>query len=231
MQPPIVVPQADRFFGWSRFAYPFPKAVEYLGCAIRPVPTRPQLAWPYLTIELKGEGGSLRVASLQNLHNGFTMVSNLLLLKQAAGNDDDFFGKIRALSVEFTTETITLSYYWATREKDGEILHHGRRARAWLIDGPRAKLDIFGAIRWMKETNFAWISKDMKELEGKLSNANHGMIPPPSRSGWSTGVKRKNSWTISSRKSQNSVKNAVVRGGEPAQPSQDPVEGSGSGSR
>ena len=218
-QPPIVVPKADRAFGWSRFVFPFPKAIEYLGCAIRPVPTRPQLTWPYLTIELKGETGSLRVASLQSLHNGSTMVNNLLLLKQAAGNDDDFFGKIRALSVEFTTETITLSCYWATREKDGEILYHGRRARVWLIDDPRAKPGIFGAIRWMKEANFAWISKDMKELEGKLSNANHGMIPPPSRSGRGTGVKRKSSRTISRTTSQSSLRNAAVRGEESAQSS------------
>ena len=72
VQPTLAVPKADRVFGWSTSAFPYPKARKPLRCIVRPVPLRPQLSWPYFAIELKGKTGSLRIASLQNLHNGLS---------------------------------------------------------------------------------------------------------------------------------------------------------------
>ncbi len=205
-RPALSVPKADRAFGWSSFAFPFPKATQHLGCTIRPVPSRSQLCWPYLTIELKGETGSLRIASLQNLHNGAVMLNNLLSLKRAVGKEEEFFNQTHILSVEFTTETVTLSCYWASRHDDEGIKYHGRRVKSWLVDDPQTKASVFGAIVWMKERNFEWISRDMKELERRLENPNHGMLPPPSRSGRGSGQKRKNCQSLSRTGSRDSLR-------------------------
>jgi hypothetical protein len=245
LRPALAVPKADRTFGWSSFTFPYPKATRHLGCAIRPVPLRPQLSWPYLTVELKGETGSLRVASLQNLHNGAVMLNNLLLLKRAAGKaggEEEFLGKTHVLSIEFTTETITLSCYWASlaatatataegaaapaapaaddsnsTSNSGGLQYHGRRVRTWLIDDPSATACVFRAISWMQAKNFAWISADMKEVERKLQNINHGMTPPPSRSGRGTGgQKRKSSQSLSRAASRSSLRGQSVDDGESA---------------
>ena len=68
-------------------------------------------------MELKGETGSLRVASLQNLHNEAVMLSNLLQLKKEIGKEEEFHNMIHILSVQFTTETITLHATGRLEEK------------------------------------------------------------------------------------------------------------------
>ena len=227
IQPALAVPKADRTIGWVTkvFAVPYIKATQYLGCAMRPIPMFGNLAWPYCTVELKSETGSLRVADLQNLHNAAVILNNMLKLMESAGEmevpgeeqeaqedhqakeeqgaeedrrrkdeKNEFFNKIRALSVQFHPEMIALSCYWASRD-DGEVKYYGRRIETWFTKDPAARTGILSALRWMREENLKWINKYMEKLEGRLEKLNHGqelnpgMTPPASRSGRGTGVK------------------------------------------
>ena len=69
--PILTIPKPDRTIGWRSevFSRKFPKACRSLRSCVCPVIAAPGLAWLLLTIEAKGDSGSLRVARLQNLHN------------------------------------------------------------------------------------------------------------------------------------------------------------------
>ncbi|MCJ1472454.1 hypothetical protein MMC13_001102 [Lambiella insularis] len=220
LQPALAVPKPDRAYGWKSGLFPF-KSTEHLGCIMRPVPQQPHMSWPYITAELKGESGSLRVANLQNLHNGAVMLNNLLQLKRAVGKEEEFYNNIHVLSVQFTTETITLSCYWTTRGEEEEIRFHGYRVKSWLVEDGQAKPAILNVIKWLKKRNFEWIMKDMQDLEKKLNNPSHGITPPPSRSGRGTGIKRRGSQSLSRGRSASSLRHSVS--GEPVIPGQPPL--------
>ncbi|MCJ1357485.1 MAG: hypothetical protein MMC33_007481 [Icmadophila ericetorum] len=142
IQPALAVPKADRAIGWSTrvFEAVYPKATTHLGCKISPIPMVTDFAWPYCTIELKGETGSRRIACLQNAHNGAVMLSNLLSLRRYVGKEDDFFNKVHALSVQCTTETIELSCYWAIKPSNDDVKYYGRSVKIWM-DSERPSSD------------------------------------------------------------------------------------------
>ncbi|KAL2057954.1 hypothetical protein ABVK25_001571 [Lepraria finkii] len=60
----------DRTVGWSKCMFECPRALKYLDSRACPVASNPGLAWPLFTAEFKGDKGDLKVARLQNLHNG-----------------------------------------------------------------------------------------------------------------------------------------------------------------
>lgn len=75
----------------------------------------------------------MRVARLQNLHNGAIMLSNLFELKRKCGNEETFFNKIHVISVELTAESVQLSCYWSSRNNIGAIEHFGKRLQCWSL--------------------------------------------------------------------------------------------------
>lgn len=42
---------------------------------------------------------------------------------KAALKEAESFNKIHVLSLELTVETLQLSYYWATRSKNGQVIY------------------------------------------------------------------------------------------------------------
>ena len=77
MKPVLTAVKPDLTIGWSRAVFSQRKAMRYLGAHACPVVGHSNLAIPLFTVEAKGDGGILRVARSQNLHNGATMLSNL----------------------------------------------------------------------------------------------------------------------------------------------------------
>lgn len=115
IQPEIAAPKPDRTFGWSYKAFASHiDDIRALGVHACPILTEP-LVFPIFAIEIKGAQGALEVARLQNLHNGATMLSNLLYLRRNSGNMQEkmkeFFNKIYVLSFEITAENIQMSGY------------------------------------------------------------------------------------------------------------------------
>ena len=206
IQPALAVPKADRAVGWKTefFDVPYHKATQYLGCAMRPIPMFGNLAWPYCTVEIKSETGSLRVADLQNLHNAAVMLNNMLKLMESAGEDEAVVEEQRAQedhqvekeqaaekdqrrkdeSSEFFNKIRALSVQFHPEiialscywasRTNGEVKLHGRRVKRWLVDDPAARYSILSAMNWMKEENLKWILKYMEKLEGRLEKLNHG---------------------------------------------------------
>ena len=121
-------PKPNWSIGWSRSVFrDYPKAMRRLGIITYPVAGNSNLAIPLFTFEVEGSEGSLEVARLQNLHNGATMLANLLDIWKLGlkENTDGLFDKVHAMSLELTKEAIQLSCYWA-RKKDRGIEFYGR---------------------------------------------------------------------------------------------------------
>jgi len=125
LKPSLSTPKPDVTIGWNSEVFPFVRASKNLRAFQCPVASTNNISWPLFTVEVKGEGGSLRVAKLQNLHNAAIMLSNLRELMKAALKEADFFNKIHPISLQVTTETVQLSYYWAARSEDGQVSYYG----------------------------------------------------------------------------------------------------------
>ena len=114
----LTAPKPARTVGWSMKVFrKYPKAMRCLATTVCPVSGNSELAVPLFTIEVKGDKGSTKVASLQSLHYGATMLANLLKVWNAClgENTDELFNKVHAMSLELTAETIHLSCYWARK--------------------------------------------------------------------------------------------------------------------
>ena len=129
LKPTLTTPKPDVTIGWKPhvFKSKFKKAYRSLQAFISPIAGFRSVAWPIFTIEAKGDGGSMRVARLQNLHNGAIMLSNLFELKRKCGNEEAFFNKIHVIELELTAESVQLSCYWSSRNNIGAIEHVGKR--------------------------------------------------------------------------------------------------------
>ena len=116
MKPTLTTPKPHVTIGWKPevFKSKFRKAYKSLKAFISPVAGYRNVAWPIITIEIGGDGGSVRVVGLQNLHNGAVMLSNFFELKRLCGDEEAFFDKIHVIGVELTAESIRLSCYWAS---------------------------------------------------------------------------------------------------------------------
>ncbi|KAL9640589.1 MAG: hypothetical protein Q9164_000196 [Protoblastenia rupestris] len=137
IKPSLATPKPNMTIGWTSNIFPFQKASKNLRSFQFPVPSNNDLSWPLFIVEIEGEGGCLRHAQLQNLHNAAIMLSNLRELMKAALKEADFFNKIHVLSLELTVETVQLSYYWATRSKKGQVVYYGKTLENWAIRSER----------------------------------------------------------------------------------------------
>lgn len=167
-------PKPNWTIGWSYSVFSnYREAMRRLGMIVCPVSENTQLAIPLFTIEVEGPEGRLEVARLQNLHNGATMLANLLdIWKLGLGeNTDGFFNKVHAMSLELTKETVQLSCYWA-RKENGGIKFYGRSINAWhFYDGhqyKKAHRYTRNALEWVREQALEWVSLALLALEHKL---------------------------------------------------------------
>ena len=171
----LTAPQPDRTVGWSiEVVNKYREAVRCLATTVCPVSGNSELAIPLFTIEVKGNKGSTKVASLQNLHNGATMLANLLRVWNAClgENTDGFFNKVHAMSLELTAETVHLSCYWA-RKENGEIIYYGRSLYGWILssdeDYKKAHRYTRNALEWVREQAFEWLCPALSVLGDKLN--------------------------------------------------------------
>ena len=194
-------PKPDRTIGWSQSVFRnYRKAMRRLGILTCPVAENHELAIPLFTIEVDR---SLKVAKLQNLHNGATMLANLLdIWKLGLGeNTDGFFDKVHAMSLELTKETIQLSYYWA-RKENGEIKFYGRFLNGWsLYDGYRYKKAhryIRNALEWVREQALKWVCPALSALENKLNTESLPPMTPRTPPNQASGKRTRSVTSVSS---------------------------------
>ena len=199
-KPMLTAPKPDRTIGWARHVFSkFPQARRYLGFAMCPAPKH-ELTIPLFTIEVKGDRGSLKVARLQNLHNGATMLYNLLRIREACpGKEtDDFFNKVHAMSLELTADVVQLSCYWAARDGDGTINYYGRVTHVWTpYDGSHYKQAhryIRNALEWVRGQALGWVCSALSALETQIKT-NPSLLTTPHMSSSSASMERAMSMT------------------------------------
>ena len=180
-KPALASIKPDVTIGWSKGVFAHRKAMGHLGAHACPVVAYPKLAFPLFTVEVKGDRGSLRVARLQNLHNGATMLSNLWHIRQFYNKEkeDEFFNKVHALSLQLTPESIQLSCYWAARGDNGRIMFYGTEISTWTPFKDHHFRTAYryacNALEWVRNQAFDWICSALATLEGHLNNP----VPTP----------------------------------------------------
>ena len=186
LKPSLTAPKPNVTIGWRSDVFEdFPKACASLATFVSPVINANELAWPFFTVEAKGEKGTRRVSRLQNLHNGAVMLSNLYALKQKCKREETFFNKVHVMGVEIFEGCVQLSCYWATRSRTGEIKYRGDILQAWtLIDVhghqyKQARLCIRNAIDWVQDQAQKWIRSDLQAVEDMLVDVSLSEIPLP----------------------------------------------------
>ncbi len=176
LKPSLTTPKPDVTIGWEPefFRSRFPRAYKSLQATISPIAGYRSVAWPIFTIEAQGNGGSMRVARLQNLHNGAFMLSNLFELKRKCGDEEAFFDKVHVIGVELTAESVQLSCYWARRNDAGDIEYLGKRVQCWSLSDRtgdslrQARRGIRNAFGWIMPRTLEWIVSDMAVHEKNL---------------------------------------------------------------
>ena len=171
-QPAITAPAPDRTLGWHKRAFAaYANAIQDLGARACPISTEP-LVFPLFAIEAKGAKGTLEVATLQSLHNGATMLSNLLYLRQNSNDTEaklgEFFGRIHVLSFEITEQIIQMSGYWATFTPEIGVRYYGVMLDSWTPAKPDQYKEAYRCLRnameWVRSNAHSWIVNDLKTL-------------------------------------------------------------------
>ncbi|KAL9627010.1 MAG: hypothetical protein Q9164_007732, partial [Protoblastenia rupestris] len=216
LKPSLTTPKPDLTIGWKSVRFPFMRATKNLGTFQCPVVSTNKLSWPLFTAEVKGDGGSLRVAKLQNLHNAAIMLSNLQELMKAAAKEADFFDKIHVLSLQLTPESIQLSYYWATRSKDGQVSYYGDVLETWSPNNRKAgqydeaRRCIHNAIELVRTNAYGTIYSCMEDVEKLYAPKRLAQIPSP-RSMSNQRVRKTPSKKASAAKASSSGKSSLSR--------------------
>ena len=185
LQPTLTTPKPYVSIGWKPavFKSRYKKAYRSLEAFISPIAGFKSVAWPIFTIGARGDGGSMRAARLQNLHNGAVMLSNLFELKRKCGNEEPVFNKVHVIGVELTAESVQLSCYWAYRNDIGIVEYFGKSLQSWsLFDATgeslrNARRGIRNVVEWIKPRIFEWIQSDMAAFEVKNEQILHRRSP------------------------------------------------------
>ena len=201
LKPTLTAPKPDVTIGWKPevFKSRYKKAYKSLQAFISPIAGFKSVAWPICTVETRGDGGSMRVARLQNLHNGAIMLSNLFELKRKCGNEEDFFNKVHVIGVELTAESVQLSCYWSCRNSIGDVECFGKRLQCWTLfdetgDSLRnARRGIRNVVEWIKPRTLEWIQSDMAAFEIRNEQVLRQQITPAHTLASQYGVKKRRS--------------------------------------
>lgn len=214
IKPSLATPKPDVTIGWNSEILSFQKSNKNLRSFQCPVSSNNDLSWPLFTVEIKGEGGCLRHAQLQNLHNAAIMLSNLRELMKAALKEADFFNKIHVLSLELTVETVQLSYYWATRSKNGQIIYYGKALENWGIRSNRdagfneAYHCVHNAIELVRSQAYSFVYSYMESVEQLFSAK--PMAQVPSSISKSQRIRKRSSDEASSKKTSSSKRKSPL---------------------
>ena len=179
-KPSLTAPKPDMTIGWSSNFFEHQPAIDHLGASACPVAKDPRLAFPLLTVEVKGPGGTLKVAKLQNSLNSTTMLLNIWHVRQFYDEEthDAIFNKVRALSLKLTHEVIQLSCYWATRKQDGNLKFCGTEDDVWPISKPKQYKKAYhytcNPLEWVRYQIYEWIYLALATLEESLKTS----LPP-----------------------------------------------------
>ena len=215
VKPTLTAPKPHVTIGWKPevFKSRFKKAYKSLRASISPVVGYRNVAWPILTIEIGGDGGSLGVVGLRNLHNGTVMLSNLFELKQQCGDEAAFYDKVHVIGVELTAESVQFSCYWACGNDIGDVEYYGKRGQCWsLFDETRDSLrdtrrGTYNRVDWIRPRTLEWIVSDMAALEIMNEQILRAQITPAPILASPNGVnkrRRSEDGTITSQSSRSS---------------------------
>ncbi|MCJ1390939.1 hypothetical protein MMC18_003800 [Xylographa bjoerkii] len=224
LEPPIAPPKPHQSFGFCEDVFPFPNAVLELQTAMI---SATELAWPYFTAEAKGQVGPLKVARLQNAHNGAVMFNNMLKLKRIVGKEEEFLGKIQVMTLDLTTETMALCCHWAIRNDAGNLEYHSRCLSSEGSGNPTggpfkiAYRKAMNTVEMMKERTKKWLIADLTLLEAKLIKEKEDALSAPPASDEPTGKARGRPKGSGASSVPNSVSRAAQRRFETAQRSVD----------
>ena len=210
LKPTLTTPKPDVTIGWKPqvFKSRYKKAYRSLQAFISPIAGFRSVAWPIFTIEAKGDKGSMRVARLQNLHNGAVMLSNLFELKQKCGNEEAFFNKVHVIGVELTAESVQLSCYWSCRNDLGGVEYFGKRLQCWSLfdetgDSLRnARRGIRNVLEWIRPRTLEWIEADMAAFEKENEHILLSRITPARTLASQCGVSKRRSTKASTNNSR-----------------------------
>ena len=213
LKPALTTPKPAVTIGWKPevFTSRFKSAYKSLQAFISPIAGFRSVAWPIFIIEARGDGGSMRVARLLNLHNAAVMLSNLFELKRKCGNEKTFFNKVHVIGVELTAESVQLSCYWSCRKNNGGIEYFGKMLQCWSLfdetgDSLRdARRGIHNVFEWMKTWTFEWIQSDMAAFEIKNEQILHSHITPARTLASQYGVNKRRSTKASIGKTRPSL--------------------------
>ena len=175
MTPMLTTLKPDTTIGWHKKSFEAQEAIDSLGVHACPILNKRLLAFPLVALEAKGPQGSGLVARLQSLHNGATMLSNLLHLKRKCGEESElgFFNRVHVLSLEISTESIQISCYWATRVDKEQVRYYGMMLQSWnpfMIPAfKEAHRCIRNALEWVRDQAFEWINSDLTSLVTKTT--------------------------------------------------------------
>ncbi|KAL9627570.1 MAG: hypothetical protein Q9164_007568, partial [Protoblastenia rupestris] len=156
-----------------------------------------------------------------NLHNAAIMLSNLRELMKAAAKEADFFNKIHVLSLQLTPQSIQLSYYWATRSKDGQVSYYGNVLDTWSPNNKRdgqydeARRCIHNAIELVRTNAYDTIYSCMANVEKLYAPKRMAEIPSlrnmSSRRVRKRRVRKTSSKKASAAKASSSGKSSLSR--------------------
>lgn len=214
LQPSLTTPKPDLTIGWKSALFPFMRATKNLRASQCPVVSTNKFSWPLFTAEVKGDGRSLRVAKLQNLHNAAIMLSNLRELMKAAAKESDFFNKVHVLSLQLTLESIQLSYYWATLSEHRQVSYYGNVLETWSPNNQRgghyaeARRCTHNAIQLVKTNAYDTIHSCMANVESLYAPRSMAQIPSP-RSMSGRRVRKTLSGKASAAKASSSGKSSL----------------------
>ena len=218
IKPTLTTPKPTVTIGWKSqvFKSRFKEAYKSLQAFISPIAGFRSLAWPIITVEAREDGGSMRAARLQNLHNGAVMLSNLFELEQKCGNEEAFFNKVHVIGVELPAESVQLSCYWACRNDIGVVEYFGKRLQCWsLFDETggslrNAQRGICNVLEWIKPRTFEWIQSDMAAFEIKNEQILPPRITPAHTLASQYGVSKRRRTRVSTAKSQSSLSPSYI---------------------
>jgi hypothetical protein len=185
VRPLLKPPKPDQAFGFTPQTFPFPQASLCLKSAMSPAR---DIAWPYCTIEIKGRQGQLNIARLQNSLNGAVMMNNMLELKRMLGKEDELLGQIIVVTMELTTESISLCGQFTTRNTTGDLERDSLClfcASALDPNGDAFKSSYrqsMNMVEAFRGRTLKWITEDMATLEEKLAKQmlrGLGRMTPP----------------------------------------------------
>ena len=193
--PKLTSAKLDKTIGWAIHAFSkFPQAWRYLGFAMCPAPKH-EWTIPLFTIEVTGDKGSLKVARLRKLHNGATMLYNLLRIREACpGNETGGFliksmqclwnsrqmyfncpvtGQL-AMEMERSTTMVEFTHVWTPY--DGS---HYKQAHRYIRN----------ALEWVRAQALGWVCSALSALE-TLIKANPSLLTTPHTPSSPASIKR-----------------------------------------